>query len=54
MIYYVSPTGDQLDWDEDGPVDEACSFRATDASEVIKLWRAYYEENRPRGYSEIG
>jgi hypothetical protein len=47
MVYCVSPTSDQLDWDEDGPVDRSLFVWATDASEAIKLWRAYYEENRP-------
>jgi len=42
MIYYVSPTCDQLDWDEDGPVDRSLFVWATDASEAIKLWRAYF------------
>ena len=50
MVHYVSPTSDQLDWDEDGPVDRSLFVWATDASEAIKLWHAYYEENRPRGY----
>ena len=43
MVYYVSPTSDQLDWDEDGLVDGSLFVLATDASEAIKLWRAYYE-----------
>jgi Amino acid kinase family len=54
MIYYVSPTCDQLDWDEDGPVDRNLFVWATDASEAIKLWRAYYEENRPAAIRKSG
>ena len=37
----LSPTSDQLDWDEDGPVDRSLFVWAADASEAIKLWRAY-------------
>jgi hypothetical protein len=54
MVYYVSPTSDQLDWDEDGPVDRSLFVWATDASEAIKLWRAYYEENRPAAIRKSG
>jgi hypothetical protein len=54
MIYYVSPICDQLDWDEGGPVDRSLFAWATDASEAIKLWRAYYEENRPAAIRKSG
>jgi hypothetical protein len=43
MLYYVSPVSDQLEWDEDGPVDKSLFVYAKDASEAIKLWREYYE-----------
>lgn len=52
MLYYVSPASDQLDWDEDGPVDKSLFVYAKDASEAIKLWRDYYEldnEESPLG-----
>jgi hypothetical protein len=42
-LYYVSPTSDQLDWDEDGPVDKSLFVWAGDASDAVALWRKYYE-----------
>ncbi|MGX9944923.1 hypothetical protein ACTG4Q_20895 [Bradyrhizobium denitrificans] len=52
MLYYVSPESQQLDWDEDGPVDKSLFVYAKDASEAIKLWRGYYDledEESPLG-----
>lgn len=56
MLYLVGPIGDQLDWDNDGPVSRDLFVWATDASEAIKLWRDYYdlddEEAYPIGITE--
>lgn len=42
QLYYVCPVVDQLDWDEDGPVDRGLFVWARNASEAVKLWREYY------------
>jgi hypothetical protein len=43
MMYLVAPTNDQCDGDEDGTVSRDLFVWATDASEAVRLWRAYYE-----------
>ena len=41
-LYFVAPTNDQCEWDEDGPVSDDLFVWARDASEAVRLWREYY------------